>query len=304
MREALTQVESNIYFLDSRKVNGFGVSGVYLIAGDGLTLIETGTTLVAPYILEAVHEIGYKNADIKRAIVTHIHLDHAGGTGWLTRRLPDMKVYVHERGLKHLNDPSTLIDSAKMVYGDLNTIHEIHGEIFPVPGENLVPVSNMELDIGGGLRLELFDAPGHAPHHIGIFESETGCLFSGEALGHHHPEARSIQPAVAPPGFNYESSKATIKKIRDLNPRTICFSQFGPCSDASFAIQKAEQQLQTYYAFILNRFKKGLSVQEVIQDILRQHAGSHPEKAFLNNEMLVSIVAGYQTYFKRSGRLT
>ena len=85
----LTQLAPRIYYLDSRRVNSTNVSGVYLVIGDGITLIETATSLIAPRIIEAAVAIGLEESDIKRAIVTHVHLDHSGGTGWLVNRLPE-----------------------------------------------------------------------------------------------------------------------------------------------------------------------------------------------------------------------
>lgn len=308
----LIQVGPGIHYLDSRRVNAGNVSGVYLLIGDGITLVETATTLMAPHIVEAAAAIGFQAADIKRAIVTHVHLDHAGGTGWLVNRLPELQVYVHERGLPHLHDPSRLIGSATAVYGGIDRITAIHGETLPVPMENLVPVTDAELDIGAGIELRILDAPGHASHHLCLFEPESGCLFSGEALGHNHPESGVLQPAVAPPGFDFEASVETIRKLQELHPRTICFSQFGQRSDASFVIQEAERQLQAYRRFILARLQQGLDTRRIVDDIEALYLGGAREAGprergdhskFLRS-MLTSIVVGYQTYFRRSRQLS
>lgn len=311
-RADIIQVDSGIYYLDPRSINSSNVSGVYLLVGDGVTLVETATTLVAPDILEAALEIGFQESDIRCAIVTHIHLDHAGGTGWLTRRLPHLRVYVHERGMKHLEDPSALIESARTVYGDLERIKAIHGEILPVPRENLFPVRNATLDIGVGHELQIIDAPGHAPHHLCVFDPESGCLFSGEALGHNHPEIGVLQPAVAPPGFNFEASKETIRKIRDLNPSTICFSQFGHRRDTSFVIDEAERQLQEYHDFVLARLKRGFRTEQIMDEIAELYLGkvleAYPDVRKRHGEflrsMLMSVVVGYEIYFRRSGKLS
>jgi glyoxylase-like metal-dependent hydrolase (beta-lactamase superfamily II) len=292
-------------------VNSTNVSGVYLLIGDGITLIETATTLIGPRILEAAAEIGFEEADIRRAIVTHVHLDHAGGTGWLVKRLPDLRVYVHERGLRHLHDPSRLIGSASAVYGGADRVTAIHGETLPVPLENLVPVTDGELDVGAGMVLRILGAPGHASHHLCVFEPESGSLFSGEALGHNHPESGLLQPAVAPPGFDLEASRETIRRLRELHPRTICFSQFGQRDDASFVIEEAERQLEVYHRFILPRHQRGLETRRIadeLADLLLGDAetakppGSEDHRGFLRSK-LTSIVAGNQEYFRRSGRL-
>ena len=301
MMKDLTRIESDTYFLDIRRLSSFGVSGIYLIIADGITLVETGTTLVAPQIFEAVKALGFQPEDIKHAIVTHIHLDHSGGTGWLVERLPNLKVYVHEKGLKHLRDPSVLIESAKSVYGSLESIIKMHGEILPVPDKNLNPVLNSTLDIGKNKSLQFFDAPGHASHHLCIFEPQSGCLFSGEALGHHHPETGDIQPAVAPPGFNFEASLETLEKIRDFFPSKICFSQYGVGKDASSIIDTSEQQLRSYYDLTFNLLKEGKSTAEVVEGILHQVYGDTESNISLFRGMLVSIVTGYEIYFRRKG---
>ena len=309
--DRLIQVGPRIHYLDSRRVNSTNVSGVYLLIGDGITLIETATTLIAPRILEAAAELGFEEADIQRAIVTHVHLDHAGGTGWLVSRLPELRVYVHERGLRHLHDPSRLIGSASAVYGGADRVTAIHGETLPVPLENLVPVTDGELDVGAGMVLRILGAPGHASHHLCAFEPESGSLFSGEALGHNHPESGLLQPAVAPPGFDLEASRETIRRLRELDPRTICFSQFGQRGDACFVIEEAERQLEVYHRFILPRHEQGLETRRIadeLADLLLGDAetakppGSEDHRGFLRS-MLTSIVAGYQEYYRRSGRL-
>ncbi|MBW2050655.1 MAG: MBL fold metallo-hydrolase [Deltaproteobacteria bacterium] len=301
--EKITKIEANIYYLDSRKLSNFGVSGVYFIIGEGITLIETGTTLNALYILEAVRELGFEEKDIRNAIVTHIHLDHSGATGWLARHLPRLKVYVHERGLEHLHDPSKLIKSAKAVYGDLETINIMHGEILPVPKENLIPVKDFELDAGGGVKLKIFDAPGHSYHHLCIHEPQSGCLFSGEALGHYKPETGRLSLAVAPPGFDYEATLETIKKIEEYNPRIICFSQFGQHHEPTLVIEKAQHQVRQYYDVIRNQLRRGLNTEEIIKEIGKTLSGEKKYDIEKTDSMFRSIVLGYQIYFSRTGKL-
>jgi glyoxylase-like metal-dependent hydrolase (beta-lactamase superfamily II) len=303
----LIQVEDNIHYIDSLKIGNHSVSGIYLIVADGITLIEASTTHTAPYILEAARELGFEPEDIKRCINTHIHLDHAGASGWLARRIPQIKIYAHERGIKHLADPTRLIESAQSVYGSVEMIIEIHGEIIPVPEENLVGVTDTELDIGGGMKLQIFAAPGHASHHICIFEPSTGCLFSGEALGHYHPEFDTLTPAAAPPSFDLDASLETAGKIRALEPRTICFSQFGQRRDPENVIDDWERQTVLHSEIILAELSAGKSTGEVIDMLFEQliqlpHTGQFSEASIRG--MLMSVVLGYYQYFQRKGELS
>ena len=300
----LIQIEPGIHYIDALREGSHSVSGIYLIVGDGITLIEAGTTHTAPYILEAVQKLGFGNEDIRRCINTHIHLDHACASGWLVERAPQMKVYAHERGIRHLADPSKLLKSAEMVYGDMETILEIHGEVLPVPDENLVPVTDAELDVGGGFRLKIFEGPGHAPHHICIYEPETACIFSGEALGHYLPEFDVITPAVAPPGFDLEASIETVGKIRALEPKVICFSQFGQRRDPEYVMEEWERQIHGYGDLIRSSLERGMGTGEIVEALVEQLSQDPHAKKFSEQSlrgMLMSTVIGYYQYFQRVG---
>ena len=300
----LVKVEDNIHYIDSLQIGAQSVSGIYLVGGDGITLIEAGTTHTAPYILEAARKLGFEETDIRRCVNTHIHLDHAGASGWLVRRLPQMKVYAHEQGIKHLADPTRLIESAQTVYGDIDTIVKIHGEIVPVPEENLVGVTNTELDIGGGVRLKIFEAPGHASHHVCVFEPQTGCLFSGEALGHYHPELDLLTPAAAPPSFDLDASMETAEKISALRPRTICFSQFGQRRDAEDVIEEWRRLTRYYGDVIRAELEGGKGTGEIVEMLFDRFKRQSQAKKFSQQTiraMLMSVVLGYYQYFRRAG---
>jgi glyoxylase-like metal-dependent hydrolase (beta-lactamase superfamily II) len=293
------QVDSDICYMDTRAIGPFAVSGVYVIRGDGLTLIEAGTSLTAPHILKSLRQMGYREQDIKRILVTHVHLDHAGAAGWWAKQTPQVQVFVHERGAVHLEDPSKLIQSAKTVYGSLDGVFALHGEILPVPKKNLIPVLNGSLEIGKGLTLKLFPTPGHAPHHLSAFEPDRGYIFSGEALGHYYPESDLLFPAIAPPSFDLKVSLETIGRIGELCPKKVCFSQFGPYPDAPFVIQESARQMLLCDAQIKEARSRGLSRDEIIEKILQTLAGKKGRDAGPAREMMESLVLGFASYYKR-----
>jgi glyoxylase-like metal-dependent hydrolase (beta-lactamase superfamily II) len=293
------QVDSDICYMDTRAIGPFGVSGVYVLKGDGLTLIEAGTSLTAPHILETLRQMGYQEGDLKRILVTHVHLDHAGAVGWWVKQAPQVQVFVHERGAIHLQDPSKLIHSAKTVYGSLDEVFALHGEILPVPRKNLMPVLNGSLEIGKGLTLKLFPTPGHAPHHLSAIEPERGYIFSGEALGHYYPESDLLIPAVAPPSFDLTDSLETIGRIRELRPKVVCFSQFGPHPDPPFVIQESVRQITLCDAQMKEARRRGLSRDEIIEKILQMLAGKQGRNARSAREMMESLVFGFESYYER-----
>jgi len=295
----ITEVDAGIYYMDSQGLGPMDLSGVYIVVADGLTLIETGGGLTKPHILESVQEIGYQEKDIRRSIVTHVHLDHAGGAGSLVQRLPWLRIYVHERGARHLLDPSKLMKSAEMVYGSRKKVLDLHGEVIPVPEENLSSISDTDLSIGSDSSLRIFSTPGHAPHHLCVFESRTRCLFSGEALGHYYPQSDMLTPAVAPPGFNLVASKETTMKIQQFNPKTICFSQYGPHRDAAFVISESIRLLEFHNDLIGDMLKQKLSPEEIIEEMIRDTVGEHWGGKQSAYSMVTSLVLGFVGYYQR-----
>jgi glyoxylase-like metal-dependent hydrolase (beta-lactamase superfamily II) len=295
----ITEVDPGIYFMDSQGLGPMDLSGVYIVVADGLTLVETGGGLTIPHILESVQEIGYQEKDIRRSIVTHVHLDHAGGAGSLVKRLPWVRVYVHERGARHLLDPSKLMKSAEMVYGSRKKVLDLHGDIIPVPKENLSSVSDTDLSIGADATLKIFSAPGHAPHHLCVFEPRTRCLFSGEALGHYYPKSDMLTPAVAPPGFNLVATKESIRKIQEFKPKTICFSQYGPHRDADFVIAESIRLLEFHDNLISDMLKLKLRPEEIIREMMRGTVEEHWGGKQSAHSMLTSLVLGFVGYYQR-----
>ena len=295
----LLKVTDDLYYFESRNVSAYAVSGVYLIVRGEVALIEAGTSISAPHLIEAIEGLGIDLKRVTTLIPTHVHLDHAGGAGWLVEKLPRLKVWVHHRGLKHLADPSRLIESAKVLYGTKENITLLHGEILPIPMDNLVGIEDGSIPLSGGSDLQILDAPGHAPHHLATFDPVSKSLFCGEALGHYLPEYRLLYPAVAPPGFDLEISRATIEKLRAVNPARICFSQFGWREDPEWVFSEISRQLDFYARLVKTGLDQGLDEEGILdrlKDSLASQGMKSPEES---GEMLLSLVLGYKMYFER-----
>lgn len=294
------KVSDNLYYFESRKVSDFAVSGVYLIVRDEVALIEAGTSITAPYLIEAIKGLGIDLERVTTLIPTHIHLDHAGGAGLLVEKIPHLKVWIHNRGLKHMADPSRLIESAKVLYGTMEHITRLHGEILPVPMDNLVGIEDGFIPLAGGPDLQTLATPGHAPHHLTTFDPVSQSLFCGESLGHYLPEYGLLYPAVAPPSFDLEASRNSIKRSMDLNPARICFSQYGWREDPEWVFSEISRQLDFYAHLVKSGLDQGLDV----EGILDRLKNSLKSRGMINlegaEEMLLSLVLGYKIYFERS----
>jgi glyoxylase-like metal-dependent hydrolase (beta-lactamase superfamily II) len=160
-------------------------------------------------------------------LLTHIHLDHAGASGVLCRRFPDLQVYVHEVGAPHLVDPSKLLESAGRLYGD--EMWELWGEVAPVP-EDRVRV------LRGGETVEGFKVaytPGHASHHVCYLHEETGDAYVGDTAGVRIPPYPHTIAPTPPPDIDVEAWLDSLHTIAAWNPHTLCLTHFGQVTDVA-----------------------------------------------------------------------
>ena len=167
------------------------------------------------------------DAPPRALLLTHIHLDHAGASGALAERFPDMKIYVHERGAPHMIDPSRLLKSAGMLYGD--EMQKLWGEVVPVPEQRIVSLSGGE-DVAG-LRVE--KVRGHANHHVVYFDPETGECFTGDTAGVRVPPFEQVFAPTPPPDIDVEAWFESLDLIESMAPRRLCLTHFGAVEEAA-----------------------------------------------------------------------
>ena len=182
-------------------------------AGDGI-VVDPGPASTADTLLEQVEP--------RVLLLTHIHLDHAGATGVLVRRNPDLKVYVHERGAPHLIDPSKLLKSAGQLYGD--DMDRLWGEVAPVPEENITVLSGGET-VEGGFRVEY--APGHASHHVVYLHEDSGDAFVGDVGGVRVPPYDFTLAPTPPPDIDIERWNESLDLLERWSPKRLCLTHFG-----------------------------------------------------------------------------
>lgn len=160
-------------------------------------------------------------------LLTHIHLDHAGGTGALVKRWPDLEVFVHERGAPHLVDPAKLLDSAGRLYGD--EMDRLWGDVLPVPEENVSALA-------GGEQVHGFDVvytPGHASHHVTYLHRESRRAFVGDTAAVRIPPSDFVLPPTPPPDIDLEAWLSSIDAISDWAPESLGLTHFGAVEDAA-----------------------------------------------------------------------
>jgi glyoxylase-like metal-dependent hydrolase (beta-lactamase superfamily II) len=202
------------------------VTAGYLLEGPRPVLVETGSQTSVGVLLEALAGLGVGASDLAGVVVTHIHLDHAGGVGDVAAAFPDATVYVHPLGARHLENPERLVNSAAQVYGPL--LDSLYGRLEPTAADRITVLEDLdEVDLGGGRVLTAVDSPGHAKHHIGLHDSDSGILFAGDAMGVRLPDLGILRPSTPPPDFDLELSLASLRRFADRSPVAIALAHYG-----------------------------------------------------------------------------
>jgi glyoxylase-like metal-dependent hydrolase (beta-lactamase superfamily II) len=229
----------------------------YLVQGERPVLVETGSQSSVETLLGALAELGVEPGELAGVAVTHIHLDHAGGVGDVARAFPSATVYVHEKGARHLADPSRLVDSAARVYGPL--LDSLYGRLDPTPEERIhVLEDGEEIDLGAGRSLRAIDSPGHAKHHLGLIDSSSGLLFAGDAVGVRLPGGGVLRPATPPPDFDLDQALSSLQKFGEQAPSGIALAHYGlvPMAPADL-LAEATETLRAWAEVASKAFQAG-----------------------------------------------
>jgi len=189
--------------------------------------------------------LGIGPDDLATVVVTHIHLDHAGGVGDIASMFGGAQVVVHEKGARHLADPARLMASARMVYGD--ALDVLFGSMIAVDADRLRTLDDVGvIDLGDGRRLESHYSPGHARHHVGLVDSLSGDLYVGDAAGVYVPETGDLRPATPAPDFDLEVALGSIAKFASLQPSRLLFSHYGPVSDVAATLERSAEEISVW----------------------------------------------------------
>ncbi|MCI4363041.1 MAG: MBL fold metallo-hydrolase [Thermoplasmata archaeon] len=204
-----------------------GLIASYLIPGpEGWTLIETGPSSCRAELDRGLAAAGVSPSEVRRILVSHIHLDHAGALGTLARQFPTAELGVHCEGVPHLVDPSRLVSSARRAWGE--AADALWGPVEPVPPARLRPLSGGErFQVEGG-ELEVIATPGHAKHHLSFFDAPRGALLTGDSAGVALPGSGRARPAIPAPDLDFELLFESLRQMAARNPRELDYTHFGP----------------------------------------------------------------------------
>jgi len=288
------------YLADVRLFQQEGFGAIYLIDDERKTVIETATSWEVGRVLEAIRAFGLKPEDIDALVVSHIHLDHAGGAGFLLPEMPRAKVYVHERGHKHLVDPTRLVESARQALGPEES--EFYGTMRPIRADRLVAVKDGDrLDLGKH-ELLFLDSPGHAPHELTFLDERNQCVYTGDAAGLYFPGDEILMPIAPAPAFDLEKNLRTFERLLALEPRALLFSHYGPHVHPKEAIE-AMMVAYPAWARIVKEKLGTLGEDGVLRELYEMscRAAKRYSRDFLERRIRVSI-SGLASYHERMER--
>ncbi len=198
---------------------------VYVIDADRPAVVDTGTGANVDLLLEAVREVGIAPDELEIIAPTHVHLDHAGGAGYLADRCPNADVHIHERGARHLADPGRLWTGTKQAVPDWL---DHYAEPKPVPEERLVELTDGDTIDLGDRELDVYEAPGHAPHQAVYDDPGSDCVFVADAAGLYTEGLEGPYPTTPPPNLDVEQCLTDVELVESLDRSGLLFAHCGP----------------------------------------------------------------------------
>jgi glyoxylase-like metal-dependent hydrolase (beta-lactamase superfamily II) len=276
------------------------VTAGYLIEGSAPVLIETGSQTSVPVLLAALAQIGVGPAELAGVAVTHIHLDHAGGVGNVAKAFPAATVYVHEKGARHLADPTRLIDSAARVYGGL--LDSLYGRLDPTPVERLHVLEDEEvIEVSPDRSLVAVDSPGHAKHHVGLHDSLSGVLFAGDAVGVKLPDGGVLRPSTPPPDFDLDQAITSLGRFAARRPSGIALAHYGLLEQPEELLAEAEETLRQWADTAEKAYREGTDIADALSarfdPLLGDIEPEHKEKLDIMNGVH-SNAAGFRRWLE------
>lgn len=247
---AISKVNERIQLIDGFDLGLEQRTGSYVLMEQQLTLIETGPSPSVEHVKQGLKELGISLDEVRYIIVTHIHLDHAGGAGLLLQDCPNATLIVHPKGARHLVDPSRLIAGARAVYGE--QFDGLFDPIVPVPEHRLeVKTEGDVLQIGPDCTLEFWDTPGHAKHHFGILDPVSNGLFAGDTAGIRYVQLIEdgidfYLPSTSPNQFDPAAMRASIERMQTQQLDALYFGHYGAAKHPQAALEQVLEWLEVF----------------------------------------------------------
>ena len=246
----ITRHPNGTYAIDTEYVRP-GLAAAHLVEHRGrAAFIDVGTTHSVPYLLAALDRLGIARSAVDLLLLTHVHLDHAGGAGALMQALPNARAVLHPRGAPHLIDPTKLIAGTRVVYGD-ETYRQLYGDIVPIAAERVITTQDGDRIDLAGRPFELIHTPGHALHHQCIVDLDHAAVFTGDTFGLSYREFDTAQgafivPTTTPTQFDPEQLIASIDRIASYQPQAAYLMHYSRVTDIPKLAGDLKEQVRQF----------------------------------------------------------
>ncbi len=298
--DVVSEVADSIYMIGHYSEGSIYGFQAFLIDGDRPALIEPGPASFIPKVIEGLQKLGCDVGSLAYIIPTHIHADHCGGTGHLAEYAPNARIIAHKTGAKHLIDPTKMMAATRESWGE-DYESEI-GTVMPVHRGQIDVISGGETIDLGERTLAIIHTPGHARHHICLYDANGGELFCGESLGFLlEGEEIALLPIASPPIFELDQQLDTIDRLRGLRPTTLFFSHNGVRHDAGRCIELAEENVRAWGDLVLRALQDGESLEQIKARLTAIVEKLQPGRVELFSRFLDWNTVGYTGYFTQKG---
>lgn len=242
----------------------------YLIEHEGnLALVDPGPSICREELHKGIREAGFEPKQVRQVFLTHVHLDHAGDAGWWGKQ--GSQIFVHERGAKHVINPSKLLDSARMIYG--GAMESLFGEVAPCPEAQVKVLGDEQSVMVGSLKVTAWDTPGHCRHHLAYVIGDAA--FTGDVAGARLPGSKFISVTGAPPQFDLQAYKTSLIRLGMADFRKIYPTHFGEVTKVMEHLMAYQTILEESTAWVQAKLDEGIMGPDLAtdyQDYCRERA--------------------------------
>lgn len=272
-----------------------GIAAIHLIIHEGrAAVVDTGTNASAPRVLTALAAAGIAPGMVQWVILTHIHLDHAGGAGSLMCAFPNAKLVVHPRGVRHMVDPAKLWEGTSAVYG-AERAFALYGRLAPVEAERIIATEeDMVLDLGSR-RLRILHTPGHAKHHICIWDETARAFFTGDTFGLSYREfdvdgRPSVYPTTTPTQFDPDALHESIDRLASYRPDAMYLTHYSRVTGVDRLAADLHRLIETQIAVARAARGDGVArhveilagLEQIVREEAERHGWPLPEEEIFN----------------------
>ena len=297
-----TKLNDFTYLIDLKTAGYENFIAAYVLKEDKVAVVETGPTSSIPNLLAGLQEIGIPTEAVDYVMVSHIHIDHAGGAGTLLQNLPNARLLVQKRGASHMVNPEKLwVHSRKA----LHEIVDLYGPIWPVPENRIIiPEDGTVIDLGEHVKLQIVETLGHASHHQSFYEKESRTLFLGDAGGIYLQKLDAVIPTTPPP-LHLETKLDSIEKLIKLEPKLLCYTHFGHANNAVSRLQTYVEQLKLWAKIVKSTERDG-DLEAICAKIMEQDPAMKKAEEFIKGHwmvrqsMVLQSIRGFIQYFVKN----